>query len=65
MDPIDIYHFDQRVQEKQASREADAHALVSGQKSREELRRENSLLPDSLCRGPIDFGRIGSVRHVR
>jgi len=33
-----------RVREKQASRVADAHALASGLKSREQLRRENGWI---------------------
>ncbi len=34
---------EKRRQEKQASREADARALASGEKSREQLRRENGV----------------------
>jgi hypothetical protein len=32
---------EERAREKQLSREADARALASGEKSRDELRREN------------------------
>jgi hypothetical protein len=32
---------EQRAREKQASRDEDARALASGEKSREQLRREN------------------------
>jgi hypothetical protein len=32
-----------RAREKQRSREADARALASGEKSRDDLRRENGL----------------------
>lgn len=41
---------------KEESREADARALESGEKSRDDLRRENGLIvlpPDA----PIDYGR--------
>ena len=39
-------HFDpkKRAAEKLASRQADAQALASGAKSREQLRRENAIL---------------------
>jgi hypothetical protein len=37
-------HHHRRSAEKQASREADQRALESGEKSREELRRECGLL---------------------
>lgn len=39
LDPVE------RAREKQASREADARALASGQKTREQLWSENTLLP--------------------
>jgi hypothetical protein len=40
---IEIERFDpqERAREKQRSRDEDARALASGQKSRERLRREN------------------------
>jgi hypothetical protein len=41
--PTDAYVAAQRAAEKQASRDADARALASGAKSREQLRHENSM----------------------
>jgi hypothetical protein len=35
------YRFEDRALEKRESREADARALASGQKSKDDLRREN------------------------
>jgi len=40
MDP-DRFDAQERAREKQASRDADARALASGEKSRDDLRREN------------------------
>jgi hypothetical protein len=37
----DRFDPQERAREKQLSRDADAHALASGEKSRDELRREN------------------------
>jgi hypothetical protein len=39
---IKDYDFVERVKEKQASRDADDKALAAGQKTREQLRYENS-----------------------
>lgn len=39
------YDAEQKAKERQASRDADEQALASGQKSREELRRENGFFP--------------------
>lgn len=38
-----FYDPRQRAAEKQASRDSDARAVVSGQMSREELRQKNSM----------------------
>jgi hypothetical protein len=35
------YDFDERAREKQESRERDERAVASGEKTQEELRREN------------------------
>ncbi len=35
------YDFDERAREKQESRERDERAVLSGEKTQEELRREN------------------------
>lgn len=45
----------ERAREKQASRDADANALASGEKSVEELRFENEALARVLSRGRIDL----------
>lgn len=45
----------ERAAEKQASRDADARALASGEKSVEELRFENEALARVLSRGRIDL----------
>lgn len=47
-----------RTEEKQASRDADAKALATGEKTREDLWRENSFVPAEIARTPIDFSRI-------
>jgi hypothetical protein len=47
-----------RAQEKAASREADARALASGEKSREQLRVENSAFGFPRERVRIDFGQL-------
>lgn len=41
MDASDRFDFEARAAEKQASRDADEAALASGEKSRDDLRREN------------------------
>ena len=41
-DEPERFNPNERAQEKQRSRDKDARALASGEKSREELRRENS-----------------------
>lgn len=49
-----------RAAEKQASREEDARALASGEKTRERLWKENSFLPANRTR--IDFRRVPTLR---
>lgn len=46
-----------RAQEKAASREADARALASGEKSQEQLRAENSAFAFPRNRVVVDFSR--------
>jgi hypothetical protein len=53
--PIGPFSFDERAREKQASRDADAHALVSGEKSREQLKQENSAFAFPKDRLRIHF----------
>ena len=45
-----------RQREKQASRDADAHALASGEKSREQRWRENSFIPPRSM--TVDYRRL-------
>jgi hypothetical protein len=47
---IAYYDPAERAREKQASRDADARALASGEKSREQLTRENGLFPPGRVR---------------
>lgn len=46
-----------RAQEKAASREADARALASGEKSQEDLRVENGAFAFPRDRVVVDFSR--------
>lgn len=62
---LNRYSFEHRAQEKQASRDDDARALASGEKSREQLWRENGVMPASSVHARIDFSRVGSVRGIR
>jgi hypothetical protein len=50
----------ERAREKEASREMDARALASGEKSREQLRSENSAFGYPRDRVRIDFARVKS-----
>jgi hypothetical protein len=50
-----------RAAEKQASREADARALASGEKTRAQLVAENSFLPLHAV-GNIDFSSVPLAR---
>lgn len=50
----------QRAHEKAASREADARALASGEKSREQLRAENGAFAFPPDRIRLDFSRAKS-----
>jgi hypothetical protein len=47
---------------KQKSRERDAQALASGEKSREQLWRENSFIPVELAEAPLDFAEYKPLR---
>jgi hypothetical protein len=49
---------DERARAKRASREADARALASGEKSREDIRRKNGrfVFPDAIVR--LDLARL-------
>jgi hypothetical protein len=58
--PVEILNVAERVREKAASREADARAVASGEKSHEELRAENAAFAFPPERVRIDFSRIRS-----
>jgi hypothetical protein len=45
---VEAFDPAKRAAEKQASREDDARALASGAKSREQLRRENSMFSGAV-----------------
>jgi hypothetical protein len=49
---------DERAREKAASREADARALASGEKSREQLRVENGAFGFPRDRVRLDFTQV-------
>ncbi|MGC4088734.1 MAG: hypothetical protein QM756_12715 [Polyangiaceae bacterium] len=52
-----------RAVEKQASRDADARALMSGEKTVEQLRRENAFaVPASDANARIDYRAIPRMR---
>ncbi len=55
-----LYSAEERAAEKQASRDADARALASGNKSGEQLAEENGLLWGVDAR--IDFSEIRSPK---
>jgi len=55
---IDILDVAERACEKAASREMDARALASGQKSREQLRVENGAFGFPRERVRVDFARV-------
>lgn len=54
----DDYDPRQRVLEKQRSREADAQALASGEKTRAQLRDENRAFVFPRERLRVDFSRV-------
>ncbi|MCA9675610.1 MAG: hypothetical protein KC464_11285 [Myxococcales bacterium] len=56
----DILDPAERAREKAASRAADALALASGEKSREQLRVENNAFGFPRKRVRIDFSRVKS-----
>ena len=55
---IDNLDVAECAREKAASREADARALASGEKSREELRAENGAFGFPPERVRVDFSRV-------
>lgn len=55
---IDNLDVAERAREKAASREVDARALASGEKSREQLRAENSAFGFPRERVRVDFARV-------
>jgi hypothetical protein len=59
---IDNLNVAERAREKAASREADAHALASGKKSREQLRAENSAFGFPRERVRVDFAQVKPKR---
>jgi hypothetical protein len=48
MPPPDVFDPAKRAAEKQASRDADARALATGQKTREQLRLENDMFAGAV-----------------
>jgi hypothetical protein len=54
----DQYDAKQRALEKQLSREADARALASGEKTRDQLRAENGAFAFPRERVHVDFSRV-------
>lgn len=44
--------------EKQASYEEDMRALAAGEKTREQLIRENHAVPAHIARAPLDWTKI-------
>ena len=52
------YDPKQRALEKKLSREADAQALASGEKTREQLRAENRAFAFPRERLRVDFSRV-------
>lgn len=43
---------------KQASWEADQRALASGEKTREQLIRENSAVPEHVAKAPLSWDEL-------
>lgn len=60
--PIDNLDAAERAREKAASREADARALASGEKSSAELRVENGAFGFPPDRVRIDIGQVKPKR---
>lgn len=56
MTPAEVWEAWQA--EKQASYEADMRALATGEKSREQLIRENHLVPKSAACAPLAWDKI-------
>lgn len=53
------YSFEERAREKQASRDKDEQDLLSGKKTREQLRKENGYF--SQLNYVIDFSKAKSL----
>ena len=43
---------------KQAAWEADQHALASGEKTREQLGRENGAVPEHIAKAPLSWDEL-------
>jgi len=56
---MDCFDPNKRAEEKQDSRNEDTEDLVSGKKSREELRQENGIF--SFPDAKIDWSRVGRL----
>jgi hypothetical protein len=54
----DRYNASERAREKALAREADAQALASGEKTREQLRDENRAFAFPRGRVRVDFSRL-------
>jgi hypothetical protein len=62
VDPYGPYSASQRAAEKAASREADARALASGEKTRDQLRAENSAFAFPPERVRLEFPRLKKIK---
>lgn len=60
MTSVEFFDAEQRAREKQASRDADAWAIASGEKSPEQVTAENSFIRAEW----IDVDRIDYSRMV-
>jgi hypothetical protein len=59
---LGIYDTSEQALEKQASRDADARALASGEKTLEQLHKENGLLAFPPEQTSIEFDPAASLR---
>jgi hypothetical protein len=58
----DEYNAEQRALEKQRSREADAQALASGEKTRDQLCAENGAFAFPSERVHLEFPRLKKIK---
>ena len=58
---VETYNPAERAREKEASRESDANALATGQKSREQLRSENGAFAFPRERVRLDLSRAKNL----